>query len=94
MLFYDSFVRAFVHRLFMEQKRFTKNDNDFVCLNCGFKVSALGKTSRNHCPKCLHSLHVDIMPGDRLCECRGIMEPISAEPDPKKGFVITYKCKK
>ena len=78
----------------MEQKRFTKNDSGFICANCGFEVMPLGKTSRNHCPKCLCSLHVDVLPGDRACECGGIMRPDSAEPDPKKGYIITHKCSK
>lgn len=78
----------------MEQKRFTKNDNGFICANCEFEVMPLGKTSRNHCPKCLCSLHVDVLPGDRACDCGGVMRPDSAEPDPKKGYVITHKCSK
>ena len=78
----------------METARFTKNDNGFICENCGFHVLPLGKTSRNHCPKCLCSLHVDVNPGDRACDCRGVMEPVFAEPDPKKGYIITHKCRK
>ena len=78
----------------MEDKRFKKNDSGFICANCGFEVMPLGTTSRNHCPRCLCSLHVDINPGDRACDCGGILEPISAVPDPKKGFVITHKCRK
>lgn len=78
----------------MEQKLFTKNDNGFICANCGFEVLPLGYTSRNHCPKCLCSLHVDINPGDRACECRGVMHPIKALPDPKKGYIILHKCSK
>ena len=78
----------------MEQKRFTKNDNGFICANCGFEVKPLGYTSRNHCPKCLCSLHVDVMPGDRANTCGGIMDPIKAEPDPKKGYIIIHKCRK
>ena len=76
----------------MEQKRFTKNDSGFVCAHCGKTVEPLGFTSRNHCPFCLWSLHVDINPGDRANECRGQMEPIRTEPDPKKGFVIIHQC--
>ena len=64
----------------MEQKRFTKNDSGFVCAHCGKTVEPLGFTSRNHCPFCLWSLHVDINPGDRANECRGQMEPIRTEP--------------
>lgn len=78
----------------MESKRFTKNDNGFICENCGFEVLPLGRTSRNHCPKCLCSIHIDILPGDRACECLGIMKPVSAEPDAKKGYIIYHRCTK
>ena len=78
----------------METKRFLKNDNGFICLNCQRQVLPLVKTSRNHCPFCLHSLHIDINPGDRANTCLGIMEPVSALPDPKKGYIIIHKCKK
>ena len=78
----------------MESKRFTKNDNGFVCANCGFKVLPLGRTSRNHCPRCLCSLHVDVLPGDRACDCAGVMKPVFAEPDAKKAYIITHKCTK
>ena len=78
----------------METKLFTKNDNSFVCEHCGREVQPLGYSSRNHCPFCLWSKHLDINPGDRASECQGLMEPISAEPDPKKGYVIIHKCTK
>ena len=78
----------------MEQKRFVKNDAGFICANCGREVLPLGYTSRNHCPFCLHSLHVDNLPGDRANPCGGLLEPIRVEPDPKKGFVVVHKCKK
>lgn len=78
----------------MENKRFTKNDNGFICKNCGKEVLPLGYTSRNHCPFCLCSLHVDINPGDRSNDCGGILRPIKTEPDPKKGYVIIHRCDK
>lgn len=71
-----------------------KNDEGFVCVNCGKNVPPLGYTSRNHCPYCLHSLHVDIIPGDRKNPCRGVLEPVAIENNPKKGYIIVYKCKK
>lgn len=77
----------------MESAHFTKNDNGFVCANCGFVVEPLGTTSRNHCPRCLCSRHLDESPGDRACSCGGIMDPVSAEPDPRKGYVIVQKCR-
>ena len=78
----------------MEQKRFTKNDCGFVCENCGREVTPLGYSSRNHCPFCLWSLHLDENPGDRAADCGGKMRPVSAEPSAKKGYVITHKCEK
>ena len=78
----------------MEEKRFQKNDNGFTCKNCGFEVKPLGVTSRDHCPKCLCSIHIDINPGDRANECGGLMRPIRSEPDAKRGFVIIHKCEK
>jgi len=79
-----------------ETKRFTKNDSGFTCVNCKKEVESLKYTSRNHCPHCLFSLHVDIMPGDRNNPCKGILEPVLSEPsaDLKKGYIITFKCKK
>lgn len=78
----------------MQQKRFTKNDSGFVCKNCGADVLPLSYSSRDHCNKCLCSLHVDINPGDRANGCGGLLVPVSALPDAKKGFIINYKCKK
>ena len=78
----------------IEGKRFTKNDNGFICENCGFQVLPLGYSSRNHCPKCLCSKHVDIMPGDRENPCGGVMDPIKVEIDSKKGYIILHKCRK
>ena len=75
-------------------KKFTKIDEEFICENCKHKVPKLGYTSRNHCPMCLHSKHVDINPGDREETCHGLLEPISVEMDSKKGYVIVFKCKK
>ena len=75
-------------------KQFTKRDEEFICENCGKKVSKLGYTSRDHCPYCLYSKHVDIMPGDREEDCKGLLKPIRVELDSKKGYMIIYKCEK
>ena len=76
------------------EKQFQKNDDEFICAHCGEKVNKLGYTSRDHCPKCLCSLHVDINPGDRMNDCKGLLVPYSCAPSSKKGYVITYKCSK
>ena len=75
-------------------KNFTKNDEEFICENCGIKVDPLGYTSRDHCPNCLCSKHVDINPGDREADCKGLLKPIQVLPDSKKGYIIIYKCSK
>lgn len=70
-------------------------NQSFVCRNCGFEVPALQNGSvRNHCPKCLYSLHVDIQPGDRANSCKGPMEPVGVEHNAKKGWIILHKCLK
>ena len=78
----------------MEMKRFTERDEGFVCAVCGAEVPPNGVTSRDHCPRCLASRHVDILPGDRQNPCGGVLRPVGAEPHPKKGFVIRYRCEK
>lgn len=78
----------------MESRRFTKNDDGFICAGCGREVPPLGYTSRNHCPYCLTSLHLDVNPGDRASDCGGVMRAVKVEPDAKKGFVILHKCTK
>ena len=35
---------------------------------------------------------MDVNPGDRANSCGGEMEPVSAQPDAKKGFVILHRC--
>lgn len=76
----------------LSQKLFSKNDSGFTCAHCGRQVQPLGYSSRNHCPFCLWSLHLDNNPGDRESDCGGQMEPIKAETDPKKGYIIVHRC--
>lgn len=69
---------------------------DFTCIHCKRPVHAasFGTDNRNHCPHCLWSRHVDEQIGDRLCTCRGPMEPIAlASPDHKGGeWMIVHRC--
>ncbi len=78
----------------LEGKKFVKNDNEFICFNCHKKIEKLKYTSRDHCNFCLYSLHVDIKPGDRANECKGLLVPINVVDTSKKGKVIIYKCSK
>jgi rubrerythrin len=71
-------------------KKFTRTIEDFKCEHCGKIVQGSGYT--NHCPYCLWSKHVDINPGDRKCECKGLMEPVDVLQ--KDGdYVILHQCK-
>lgn len=74
-------------------KRFNEIDEEFICENCGKKVEKLIYSSRDHCPYCLYSKHVDILPGDRLNTCMGLLIPIEIEKF-KDTFKIIYKCNK
>ena len=74
-------------------KTFTQRDEEFICDNCGKNVERLNYTSRDHCPYCLYSKHVDINPGDRLNTCCGLLKPIGIEKF-KDTYKIIYKCEK
>ena len=75
-------------------KKFTEIDENFTCEHCGKEVTELGYSCRNHCPHCLHSKHVDINPGDRMEECKGLLKPIGLEMSNRKGYIIIFKCEK
>lgn len=70
-------------------KLFQRRIENFVCGNCGYKVTGTGYT--NHCPKCLYSKHVDVNPGDRAEICQGLMKPISLELEHGVQIII-HKC--
>jgi DNA-directed RNA polymerase subunit RPC12/RpoP len=78
---------------YMDSRKFTMKDESFVCEACGAKVHALGVTSRNHCPRCLYSKHVDNNPGDRMCDCHGLMQPIGLEKY-RDSYKIVFKCQR
>jgi len=71
-----------------------KSENaGFKCIECGREVQPLARgTIRDHCPSCLSSLHVDIVPGDRACECRGVLRPVAVEYNGKKGYILASEC--
>ena len=74
-------------------KLFNELDENFICENCGKNVSKLVYSSRDHCPYCLYSKHVDINPGDRANECKGLLRPVGIEKF-KDTFKILYICQK
>lgn len=74
-------------------KRFNMVDEEFICENCHKKVPKLEYSARDHCPYCLYSKHVDILPGDRMNDCNGLLIPIDIEKF-KQTYKIIYKCDK
>lgn len=68
---------------------FVRRVEDFVCDHC--HVDNRGDGYTNHCYSCLHSKHVDISPGDRLADCRGMMVPVRVEL--RAGIIcLVHRC--
>ena len=74
-------------------KQFTKLDEEFICEKCKQKIEKLNYTTRDHCNNCLYSKHVDINPGDRQNQCKGLLKPIGIEKF-KNTYKIIYRCEK
>lgn len=66
-------------------------DESFACAHCHADVVPARRTARDHCPRCLHSQHVDEAPGDRAATCHGLLVPVDAERR-GEGFRIRYRC--
>jgi DNA-directed RNA polymerase subunit RPC12/RpoP len=76
-------------------RKFTVINESFECVHCGTIVQPLVQGScRNHCPECLHSLHLDIYPGDRAADCGGLLVPVGIEQNKKKGYMVIHRCQK
>ncbi len=67
----------------------------FTCKVCGTLITPEGAGSqhRNHCPKCLSSIHVDQEPGDRASLCKGVMEPVSVWVRKGGEWAIIHRCR-
>ncbi len=72
-----------------------KSENvSFICEVCNHEVQPLTNGSfRNHCPFCLSSKHLDVIPGDRLSECLGVMKAVDVIQT-KKGLQLVHECQK
>ena len=66
----------------------------FTCKGCGRLVvpEGAGSSHRNHCPYCLHSLHLDEEPGDRASTCHGRMEPVGVWVRKNGEWAILHRC--
>jgi hypothetical protein len=75
---------------------FRERSGIFLCIHCGAPVTvvAAGTEHRNHCPRCLHSKHVDLRPGDRLSACGGEMEPIAVWVRADGEWAIVHRCRR
>ena len=83
---YAGFVKRFIAQ---------GTNQGFRCVQCQRDVPPLVSGSyRNHCPYCLHSLHVDINPGDRASDCGGVLKPVGVDYSAKKGWVIVHRCER
>ena len=76
--------------------RFNRSADAFLCAHCETTVpgDALGTLQRNHCPRCLRSLHVDIAVGDRRSLCRGVMDPISLWVRHGDELALLHRCQR
>lgn len=93
-------------RIHTRPGKLNNTSGDFVCLACGAFVSAQamlsGVRSRNHCPYCLSSRHLDqFQAGDRLSACKARMRPVgltlkrSAKKYPGHGqgeLMLVHRC--
>lgn len=75
--------------------RHTACAESFVCKVCGTLVApgGAGSQHRNHCPKCLSSVHVDYEPGDRASLCNGIMDPVSVWVRKGGEWAVIHRCR-
>ena len=70
-----------------------KRNDGFICAYCGETNPPASKTCRNHCRRCLCSMHVDLeLPGDRMSKCGGKMIPKTVEQHPKNEWVLVHEC--
>lgn len=72
-----------------------RESDGFRCRHCGQHAGPVrfGGRHRNHCPYCLHSLHVDgNTPGDRASHCRSRMAPVGVFARRNGEQAIVHRC--
>lgn len=80
----------------MKQSRSNPCLEPFICKNCGRAVlpDHAGTAHRNHCPSCLCSLHLDVIPGDRAAGCGGLMDPIAVWVRKGGEWAVIHRCRR
>lgn len=72
-----------------------ETNHGFTCVACGMSVTPAPKTARNHCPRCLTSLHVDEhTPGDRMSACGGVMRAVDVRQKKRDEWSIVHECER
>jgi hypothetical protein len=56
-------------------------------------MEAPGTAHRNHCPNCLWSRHVDVVPGDRAAECGAAMEAVAIAGRDDGEWTLVHRCR-
>ena len=70
----------------------TRRDAAFRCAWCAALVEAGGGRVRDHCPRCLRGLHVDVVPGDRAADCGAVLEPVAMRLAGRDGVLVSWRC--
>ena len=78
----------------IRQNEIIETESGFVCSHCSRPVTPdpPGAGHRNHCPWCLYSLHLDVIPGDRSSRCRGLMEPVAITVRKNGEWALIHRC--
>ena len=71
---------------------FQHRNDAFTCITCGEDNPPAPRTCRNHCRRCLYSVHIDHHPGDRAASCHGLLRPVSVQMGGKGGFTLHFVC--
>ncbi len=68
----------------------------FTCKACGADIplEGGGTENRNHCPKCLCSLHLDNTPGDRSADCGAVMDAVAVWVRKDGEWAIIHRCRR
>lgn len=75
------------------RSNFIYQNEAFTCAHCGHENPLSTKKIRNHCQKCLYSLHVDDqVPGDRASHCQKLMAPVYTYQTGNKGWMVMHEC--
>ena len=80
----------------MKNYRIISCEESFTCKACGALVTpeGAGTRHRNHCPRCLASVHLDEeTPGDRASVCGGVMEPIGVWVRKNGEWAVIHRCR-